>query len=309
MVSGLTVLKAAAVVVGLLVVSGGALGAYALSGGFQEPAVEEVDVRWGEVTADTSEIRATVVVENPNPVGVPGVIDIEYTASLNGIAIAEGVKEGIGLSTGQSEIELVIPIDNQQLPPWWVTHINAGEQSTLSIDATVSGPMGVAFDLPTQQQAFELALLDAMRSEGGTEVSMFGQPILHLGETTAEWGEATADETPLTVTTAVTNEHSEPIELTDVSYVIEMNGLVMGEGEGLPGLTLEPGETETLELNALIDTQRIDEWWVSHLDNGEETTLSVELTVTVESGDQRETVTIDFLGGDETVSTDILGGA
>jgi LEA14-like dessication related protein len=309
MVSGVTVLKAAAVVVGLLVVSGGALGAYALSGGFEEPAVEDVDVRWGEITTDTSEIRATIVVDNPNAIGIPGVIDIEYTASLNGIAIADGVKEDVGLSTGRSEIELVIPIDNQQLPPWWVTHINGGEESTLSIEATVSGPMGVSFDLPPQQQAFEMALLDAMRSEGGKEVTMFGQPVLSLGETTAEWGEATPEETPLVVTTQVTNEHSEPVELTDVSYVIEMNGLVMGQGEGLPGLTLEPGETDSLELNAVIDTTLIDEWWVSHLENDEETTLSVELTVTVESGDQRETVTIDFLGGGETVSTDILGGA
>lgn len=308
MVTGTTVLKVAAVVFGLLVVSGGALGAYALSGGVQEPSVEDVTVRWGEVTQDTSEIRATVVVDNPNAVGVPGVIDIEYTASLNSVAIAEGVKEGVGLPTGQSEIELVIPIENRKITEWWVTHVNQEEESTLAIEASVNGPAGVSFALPTQQQAFETDILGGLGSEGGDELTLLGEPFLTLGERTAEWGEATAESTPLTVSAEVTNEHDEPLRFDGVGYVIEMNGITMGEGEDMSGLTVEPGETGTLEIDAALDTGRIDDWWVSHLNANETTTLTVETYAIVDGGEDDPTVELDLIQLGMDLRTDLLGG-
>jgi len=59
----------------------------------------------------------------------------------------------------------------------------------------------------------------------------------------------------------------------------------------------------------IIDSQKIDEWWVSLIENDETTTVSVEISATIEIGGKTETITIDFLGGDSTVTTDILGSA
>ncbi|MFB6362337.1 MAG: LEA type 2 family protein [Halobacteriales archaeon] len=303
-----TALKAVAAVLILLILAVGAVGAFALTGGFAEPTVESVDVRWGEVTNSTSEIRATVVVSNPNPIGIPGVLDIEYKASLNGVAVGEGVAENIGLSTGQDEIELVIPVDNQKIPAWWVTHVNNGEQSTLGIEATVKGPFGVSFDLPRQERSFQTAILAPLESEGGRELSLLGQPLLTLGERTAEWGEANEDTTPIAVSTEVTNNHEADISFDGVGYVVTMNGITMGEGEDMTEFTVAPGETDTLVINTDLETQAFDDWWVSHLNADETTSLSVETYLIVDGGENDPTVELDLVELGLDLQTDLLGG-
>jgi LEA14-like dessication related protein len=303
-----TVLKVVAAGLILFVLAVGAVGAYALTGGFAEPTVEGVDVRWGEVTESTSNIRATVVVSNPNPVGVPGIIDIEYVASLNGVAVGEGVKEGVGLSTGQDEVELVVPIDNQKIPAWWVTHVNNGEQSTLAIDATVNGPFGVSFDLPTQERSLDTAILEPLETEGGREVSLLGRPLLTLGERTAEWGDANEDTTPIAVSTEVTNDHDAEIAFDGVGYVVTMNGITMGEGEDMTEFSVAPGESDTLVINTDLETQAFDDWWVSHLNADETTTLSVETYVIIDGGENDPTVELDLVELGLELQTDLLGG-
>jgi LEA14-like dessication related protein len=204
-----------------------------------------------------------VVVTNPNPIGVPGVIDIEYMVSLNGVPVGEGVKEGVGLSTGQDEIELVIPIDNQQIPAWWVTHVNNGEQSTLALEATVKGPFGVSFDLPKQTRSFETVIIQPLETDEGRDISLLGKPVFTLGERTAEWGEATAETTPLAVSTDVKNNHGCEVIPDSVGYVVTMNGITVGEGEDRSVFTAAFGATDTFVINADLDTQAFDDWWVS----------------------------------------------
>ncbi len=53
----------------------------------------------------------------------------------------------------------------------------------------------------------------------------------------------------------------------------------------------------------------MDRWWVTHVRNGETSTLSIDVHVTVEVGGLRYRVELDALGGDQTITTDILGGA
>lgn len=308
MVERMTVLKGVAAVVGLLVVSGGALGAYAVSGGFEQPTVESVDVRWGEVTADASTIRATITVNNPNAIGVPGLVDIVYTASLNDVVIAEGEEAGVGLSPGRNRIELAIPVRNDQIPPWWVTHINRGESSTLAIEAAVRGPLGLSVPLPAQEQPVETDILGSFSSDESTEVALFGQPVLVLGERTAEWGEASAEATPVTFRAQVSNRHDHPVTFDGVGYVITMNDVTMGEGEEHDEFTVAPGETETLKIRAALETEAIDDWWISHLERDETTALTVETYAIVEGDGDDPAVELDLVTVGLDLQTDLLGG-
>src|SRR6056297_3475024 len=73
---------------------------------FEQPQVTESRYAWGTVSNDTTEIRTTVVVDNPNPVGVPGVVNIAYTAKLNDVTLATGERRGVGFGTGETTIDL-----------------------------------------------------------------------------------------------------------------------------------------------------------------------------------------------------------
>ncbi|MFB6353535.1 MAG: LEA type 2 family protein [Halobacteriales archaeon] len=303
-----TWLKAAVIGLGLVLLLGGALGAYALSGGVQQPTVEDVSVRWGEVTQETSIIRATVVIENPNPFGIPGVIDIGYEASLNDVTIAEGRKRGVGLSPGRNELELAIPVENEKISDWWVTHVNNGERSTLTIQPTVEGPLGLSYALPAQQQTVETDVLGALAGQGRTEVVLAGEPLLTVSDWTAAWGDANGTVTPVTLTAQVTNAHDRPVTLDGVGYRVEMNDVTLGEGVDRSGFSVDPGETETLEIRAALRTERFDRWWVSHLRHDETTTLSIGTTAVVAGDGDDPTVHLDLVSMQLELSTDLLGG-
>jgi LEA14-like dessication related protein len=51
-------------------------------------------------------------------------------------------------------------------------------------------------------------------------------------------------------------------------YDMSMNGIDVGEGQTEETYVIEPGTTERIETTATLETTRLDEWWVSHLQNG-----------------------------------------
>src|SRR6056297_2357207 len=98
---------------------------------FERPTVEGSEYAWGEVTDATTEIETTVVVNNPNPIGLPGIVDVSYTATLNDVTLATGQRSGVGFGTGTNTIDLTAEMRNERIANWWVTHVNGGEESTL----------------------------------------------------------------------------------------------------------------------------------------------------------------------------------
>lgn len=62
-----------------------------------------------------------------------------------------------------------------------------------------------------------------------------------------------------------------------VDYAVEMNGLTMATGSR-NGVAVPAGNS-TLNFTSHIRNERIPDWWVSHLRNGERTTLAVDATV------------------------------
>ncbi|MFW6018395.1 MAG: LEA type 2 family protein, partial [Halapricum sp.] len=276
------------------------------TGVLAQPTVESIDSQWGEATNDTTQIETQTRVDNPNSIGTPGVVSVEYTASLNDVVLAEGEESGIGLSSGENTIEFTAAMDNDRIAEWWVTHVNGDERSTMTIEPTVSGP-GVSQSLPDQTSDVETDLLSPFENDTDETVTVDGQPLLVLGERDANWGEATDETTPLTLSADLENAHDQPVTLSGVEYVVTMNNVTLGSGQTTEGIELEPGDSGTLNVDAALETKQFADWWPTHVRNDETSRMRVQLYGLVEEDGNQTRVPVQLYQQRLEFETDLLG--
>lgn len=294
--------------VGLLVVSGGALGYAAMTFQQHPPTVESVTSEWGDVTREQTEVSTTVVVRNPNDIGIPGVAGITYSTKLNDVVIMEGSKSSVGLSPGRNEITIPATMENRAIAEWWVSHVNDGETSTMAVQATLEGPGGVSEPVTSQSSMFETNMLEAMQTDEPTAVTLQGEEFIVLKEQSASWGEATMEETPIHFSATVENSHDYPLTLDGLGYVIRMNDVTVGSGQTAEGVAVAPGDTGTIAVDAAIVTERMADWWASHVRNEESTRMTVEMYGLVERDGELVRVPVELFEKDLQFETDMLGG-
>jgi LEA14-like dessication related protein len=295
--------KVSAVVLVALVVL---LGILLATGVLAAPTVQNIDKGWGEVTDNTTEIETQVRVDNPNPIGIPGIIDIEYTASLNDVVLTRNERSGIGLSPGSNTITLTSEMPNDRIADWWVTHVNNGEESTLRIDPSVSGP-GFSQSLSTQTSTIETDLLSSFGGEGPETLTLDNESFLILRDQRAAWGEATAETTPLSFTTTLENVHDYSVTLDGVAYEVSMNDVTLGSGQTTDGIEVAPGERGTLTVDAALDTAAFADWWPTHVRNNETSRMDVQLYGIVEKDGERRRVPLRLYQQRLEFDTDLLG--
>ena len=283
------------------------LAALAGTGVLAAPTVGSVDTDWGPVTANATTIETTATVDNSNPVGVPGVVDVSYVARLNDVVLARGERSGVGFPAGTSRLRLSTAMDNDRIADWWVAHVGDGESSTLRVDATVSGP-GFSRQVPAQRSTVETDLLGGFASDGGRTVRFGGDPLFVVANQSARWGEADAAVTPLAVSATVENVHDEPLTLDGVDYVVEMGGATLADGRQRSGVAVDPGATGRLDVRMALDSSAMADWWATHVRAGERSTLSVELYGLIERDGGYERVPIRVYERSLDLETDLLGG-
>ena len=307
-------LKIAGAVVGVLVVS--IIGAFAF-GVLGAPAVEEVDNRFGEADNETTVVYTDLVVDNPNPIGVQlGDTTINYTVRMNDVPMAVGGREGLDIQEGSSTQEFTTRMDNEQIPPWWVTHVNNDERTVVTINATVqTSILGQRqYDL-TQEKEVETDIIGQFNSEETRPVRsedappVFSDPVLYVNRTGAEWGNATEAETPIDMEFLLYNPQTTPFTVTELGYEITMNGVLVGEGATDDLAAILPGQTEAVETEARILNPNLDDWWVTHLQNDQVTDLRIEFYAKVSTDGlaQDVRVPLDELTYEKTIETDIFG--
>ncbi|WP_135806777.1 LEA type 2 family protein [Halorussus marinus] len=306
---GGTLGKVAAVLAAGLVVTAVGVGAALTTGVVspEAPTVESIDNQWGEVTDETTGVETRVVVNNPNGVGIPGVAGVSYDVAMNDVTVASGASGAVSLSSGQNELVLRTDIDNRKIPEWWASHINDGEQTTVSIRPSVNAPL-FSTELDAQERTFSTDLLAAFDSDSAESVEAGGRTLLTVEETDASWGTATTDETPLRFSGTVTNPNGEPIEFGTIGYTVSMNDVTVAEGTTGERVEIGANETETIRIQSVLDNRKLDEWWVSHVRNDEQTTLAVEAFAEVETDDGTERIPLSFMSKRVAFETDILGG-
>jgi LEA14-like dessication related protein len=308
MVSRSLLKRVGVVAVVLLVVVGGPLGYLGYSYGTNPPSVESVNSQWGEVSDEETQVETTVVVDNPNSVGLPGVVGIKYTTKLNDVVLMEGTNPSISLSSGRNELSIPATMENRAIAEWWVTHVNNGEESDMTITASVVGPGGFEQTVSEQSSSLETEMLASMNNDDPQTVTLQGEEFLVLKQQEATWGDATMESTPLQFTAVVENRHDYPLTLDGLGYVITMNDVTVGSGQTTEGVTVESGETGTIQVDAGIDTETMATWWATHVRQDESTEMHVSMFGLVERGGELKRVPFELVGQDLAFETDMLEG-
>lgn len=295
--------------IGGIILIGVAIGGFyllALGGNFQSPELESIESEFGTATEETTEVRTQVVIDNPNDQAIPGTTRLRYTVYLNDIRMGQK-STGIDLQPGENTVELTTRLDNEQIPAWWVSHINNGEETTLSLRPSVSISVApVDADLPAQNSTIRTDLLGALNGDGNRTVAISNTTILEISDQEAEWGEATMEETPIVVRSELENRHDEPVRLDGTEYRIVMNGVVVGEGLTNDSFTLGPGETGTYTVRPVIETPRMQAWWVEHIQRNETTALQIEVYGLVRDDGELKRVPLTIYARNAQVQTDLL---
>lgn len=288
--------------------------AAAAAGLIGAPGVAAVENRFGGVNATTTVIETDVIVSNPNPIGVRlGGVTVTYAVDLNDVRLANGTKRGVAVTSGNSTIDFRTRMANDRIPAWWITHVRGGEQSALAVETTVtSGLLGRSVSFVPVERPIETDLLSSFNSTEPRPVDANSQfvedPVLYVNETAASWGEVSESETPIDLRLVVYNPKPVPYAITRLEYTITMNDVAVGEGASDREHVILPGETETIRTTATIANQRLDEWWVTHLQREQVTDLRIDFAARIETpGGQTVTVPLDRLTYTETIETDIFG--
>jgi LEA14-like dessication related protein len=307
--SRLRVAATAVVVLALAVAGAFAVGLVGV------PGVAAVDSAFGGVTEETTTVETDLVLSNPNPVGVRlGGTDVAYTVRMNDVPIAAGNRSGVAVERGNTTLEFTTRMDNGQIPPWWVSHVRNGETTTVTVDATVRSSLlgGREFAL-TQQQQVETDVIGQLNSAeprpvDGPSSPLYSNPVLYVNETSAEWGAVTNETTPIDAAFVVYNPKAVPYTVSEIGYEVRMNGIAVGEGRTAEPYVIEGGTTETVETTPTIRNERLDEWWVSHLENDQVTELRIDFYARLElPGGETVRIPLDALTYERTIETDIFG--
>ncbi|MFC6726275.1 LEA type 2 family protein, partial [Halobium palmae] len=277
------------------------------------PAVTGVDNRFGGVNASTTVIESDLRVENPNPIGVDlGGVTVDYDVSMNGIGMATGGREGVSLPRGESALPLTSRMRNERIPAWWVSHVNGGERTTLTVDASVhSSTLGWTVGAPEVSREIRTDLIGGFDSNETRPVNanrpLVSDPVLYVNETSAAWGDANESATPIDMDFTVYNPKATPLALTEIGYTVTMNDVVVGEGATNRSYVVPGQRSRTLETTTRIDNPRLDEWWVSHLERDQTTDLRIEFYATLDVAGDSVRVPLDALTYTETFETDVFG--
>ena len=301
------------VVLMVVVLLGASVGSAYLLGVVGTPAVTGVENRFGAVDENETTIHTDLGVSNPNPIGVQlGGASVSYTVSMNDVEMANGGRDGLDLPRGDSTLGFTTQMRNDRIPAWWVSHVRNDERTQVSIDATVySSTLGRSFDLP-QERTIQTDIIGQFRSTEDREVNanhpLVSDPVLIVRETDARWGNVTERRTPMDMSMTVYNPKTVPYVVTEIGYNVTMNDVRVGNGTTERSYTIPGGTEKTLRTKTAIDNQRLDEWWVSHLENDQRTDLRISFYAKVElpNGDTLR-IPLEALTYTRTIETDIFG--
>ncbi len=100
-----------------------------------------------------------------------------------------------------------------------------------------------------------------------------GKP--EIKKITYKWGVVNESTTEILVNVDVFNPNPFPIPLKDVVLRVYMNGIEMGVGHAIKAEIPANSESNVV-IAVYLDNDKIPEWWVSHIKNGETTNVDIK---------------------------------
>jgi LEA14-like dessication related protein len=297
----------------LVVLVGALLGGAVVTGVLGAPSVGAVENRFGPVNESSTVVETDLVVSNPNPVGVSlGDVRVEYGVQMNDVTIASGAKDGVAVDPGNSTLQFETAMRNERIPEWWHSHVEHDERTTVTVDAAAhSSTLGRTFEAPSVTRDVETDLLSQFNSTETREVNadrpVVSDPVLYVNETSAHWGDPNESATPIHLRFVVYNPKPYPVAVSELGYDVSMNDVGVGDGRTSSAYVVSPGSTETVETTAYVRNERLDEWWVSHLERNQVSDLRIDFSARLSLSEETVRVPLDALTYEKTVETDIFG--
>ncbi|MDI3502687.1 MAG: hypothetical protein PWR09_812 [Archaeoglobi archaeon] len=249
-----------------------------------KPEIRGVSYSFGNVTDEYTEIKTLIDVYNPNPVPIP-LKDVKTEIYMNGIKMGEGSAERSEISANSlSQIVLSTKIENEKIPKWWVSHLKNGEKSEVVMKANLIFDLKLfEFSYPIEKrEEIETNLLSKFSIDSPQKIRA-GPLSFTLKSLSASWGEITNETSEIILKARIENENPFDI-MIGFEGNLTMNGIEVAEG-GSDELIVLPAQKETeVEMKIVINNALLDDWWSSHIRNGERTTLSLMLSLLFEYG-------------------------
>jgi len=296
----------------LVVAAVGMIGAAVALGILGVPGVAGVENNFGEVNSSTTVIETNLTVDNPNPIGVSlGSVVVNYTVSMNDVRMATGEKRGVSVEAGTSTLTFRTLMDNERIPAWWVSHLRADERTALRVDATVSGLLGQQVETTPVTRTVETDIIGEFNSTEtrpvNADLPVVGNPVAYINRTSATWGDVSREESTIDANFVVYNPNEFPIVLTEISYEATMNDIDLGDGTTEREYVIPPGETRTVEAMVVLENERLDEWWATHLQRNQVTDLRIAFATRVGTESATVEVPLPGVAYEKRIETDLFG--
>ncbi len=290
----------------IVVILVGGAGYLLYSGGKPEvPEVKSITNSWGDITTESSEIKTDIQVDNPNAFPIP-IKGMEYQIFMNDVKMGSGHSMGKASLPAQKEhtITMSTEVENDKIPEWWVTHIRQGESTDIKIKGNIALDLKVTkYEYPIEREISRVKtdILGVKKSYSVDEESL--KPQLRSIENS--WGEVTDDFTVILMKVVVYNPQRVPIYIEQIRYEMDMNEIKMGLGTSEESILLKPQSDTEIRLDTKLDNHKLDNWWVTHLKNGEKTEVKIESELVYTVGENEFTMELPVQ--EKSIETDILG--
>lgn len=285
-----------------------------LAGVIGIPAVIGFENSFGTVNESTTVVLTDITVDNPNPFGIAlGGLSVQYTVSMNDIEFGYGEKKGLGLSSGRTTVQLQTFLNNSKIPPWWVSHIRNGEETALEVTADIDTGFGYSTTRQPVDQTISTDILGTFNTSEDRPINssapLVENPVAVIRQQNGSFGSVSRAETPIKISFVVYNPKDVPITVSELSYDVSMNEIDMGEGTTERTYVIEPKTTETIRTTVRLQNQRLDEWWVSHLQNEQVTRLFIDFSARISiEGVTSIDVPLRGLDYETYIRTNMFGG-
>jgi LEA14-like dessication related protein len=303
----------------LLIAAVVVIGVGFATGVFGVPSVDGIDNRFGSVNETDTVIETDIRVTNPNPIGLSlGSVSADYDVVMNDVRMAEGAKDGVSIGSGESTVSLQTRMQNERIPDWWVTHVENGEETTLSVQGTVNSSLvGQSVDIPEVERSISTDIDSALDSSETRPInadrSLVDDPVLFLNETSGSWGAVSDSTTEINMEFVVYNPKPYAVPVSELGYNMTMNDVAIGSGESESTVVIQPGSTATVETTTVMQNEKLDEWWVSHIQNNQVTDLEIAFSAQIDLSNagggiaNGGTVDIPLDTVDHRIDTDVFG--
>ncbi len=274
------------------------------------PELKEAHHEWGVVNETVTEIKSTFIIYNPGGYSAR-IEDLVYDIFVNDIKMATGrLAKPVELKPRRnSTVRVSTFIDNTKIPDLWVSYITNNETLHVEVkgEALVKA-FGLTFHVPirfTRDYRPEPPLEERLDVNEPHNVTIFPNgTYITVERVDTSWGEVSQETTVLIHNITIYNPNNIPIALTEMNYTAVVNGLSIAEGEQPVNVILGRKERRWLLVYTYIDNTLIDDWWVSHVRNGERSTVEITIYLITRSGAQVPIYERTF-----TIETDLLGAA